>query len=379
MIKKNKLHRLKYVIIVSVALIFTSCTSLYDASYQKPTLVDQKLTKETKLLHKKLFLISKAGFAVGQQDATAYGIGWKKIDNANTWRSDMHDVSGNFPSIYGFDIAKIELDSQKNIDSVDFNVMRNLIVEAHKKGGLITISWHTYNPVNDGDSWDTIPAVSKIIKNGELKPKYKQWGKKIADFLTSLEYKGRKIPVIFRPFHEMNGKWFWWGKGHCTPEEYKILWRETVHMLRDEYKVHNLLYVYAPNRLKKNEDYLKYYPGDAYVDMFGVDIYDYTRKNQFEVSLQNDLDLVKNIATEKNKLYALTETGLESIPTTNWFTETLYPNIKDKGIAWVLFWRNANRKHHYMPYKFHKNEEDFKKFQSLTETIFLKDLNNLKF
>ncbi|WP_298514531.1 glycoside hydrolase family 26 protein [uncultured Kordia sp.] len=379
MIKKNIFNYSKIFIIVLVALSFSSCTSLYDATYAKPQLVDQKLSKETKVLHKKLFMISKAGFAIGQQDATAYGIGWKKIGNANVWRSDMHDVSGNFPSIYGFDIAKIEFDSSKNIDSVDFNVMRNLIVEAHKKGGLITISWHAYNPVNDASSWDTIPAVSKIIKNGNLKPKYKAWGKKVADFLTSLEYKGRKIPVIFRPFHEMNGEWFWWGKGHCTPEEYQTLWRETVHMLRDEYKVHNLLYVYAPNRLKKNEDYLKYYPGDEYVDILGVDIYDYSRSDEYVVSLKNDLSLVKRVATEKNKLYALTETGLESVTTNNWFTETLYPNIKNSGISWILFWRNANRKHHYMPYKFHKNEDDFKKFQSLTETLFLKDLNNLKF
>ncbi|WP_420573201.1 glycoside hydrolase family 26 protein [Kordia sp.] len=379
MIKNTISKHYKTFIIVLVVLQFASCTSLYDATYTKPVLVDQKLSKETKRLHKKLFMISKAGFAIGQQDATAYGIGWKKIDNANIWRSDMHDVSGSFPSIYGFDIAKIEFDSKKNIDSVDFGVMRNLIVEAHKKGGLITISWHAYNPVNDASSWDSIPAVSKIIKTGAFKPKYKKWVLKVANFLKSLKYKGREIPVIFRPFHEMNGDWFWWGDKYCTPEDYKTLWRETVHMLRDEYDVHNLLYVYSPNRLKKNDDYLKYYPGDNYVDIFGVDIYDYKRSDEFETSLKNDLHLVKNIATQKDKLYALTETGLESVTTNNWFTETLYPNIENSGISWILFWRNANRKHHYMPYKYHKNEGDFKKFQSLTETLFLKDLKNLKF
>lgn len=380
MINKRKIHSVITVVLVLILLAsVSSCASLYDATYKKPKLVDHRLSKEAKRLHKTLFIIPKTGFAIGQQDATSYGIGWKTATNANVWRSDVYDVSGDFPSVFGFDIAKIEFDSRKNIDSVDFNIMRNLIFNAHKKGGIITISWHTYNPVNDASSWHTIPAVKKIIKNGALKPKYKLWVKKVATFLKSLKYKGKNIPVVFRPYHEMNGSWFWWGDKNCTPEDYKQLWKETVHMLRDEYKVHNLLYAYSPNKLNNNEDYLKYYPGDDYVDILGIDIYDFKNTEDYVTSLKNNISLVKRIANQKEKLYGLTETGLEAIPTENWYTDVLYPNIKDSGISWILFWRNANKSHHYMPYKFHKNEADFKKFHELTKTLFLKDLNQIKF
>ena len=87
---------------------------------------------------------------------------------------------------------------------------------------------------------------------------------------------------------------------------------------------------------------------------------------------------MKQIATAKNKLFAFTETGLETISTQNWYSEVLYPKIENSGIAWILFWRNHKTTHHYMPYKGHSSEQDFIKFKSFSKTLFLKDLPNLK-
>jgi len=356
-----------------------SCTSLYDASYQRPKFVDRKLTRTTKKLHKKLHIISQNGFAIGQQDPISYGIGWVKTPESNVWRSDFYDVSGKFPLVYGFDIADIEFgDKNSNIDGVDFSEMRELINEAHQKGGIITISWHTNNPLNNENSWETTMAVDQIINNGRLSAKYKKWLKNVALFLKSLRFKGKAIPVIFRPYHEMNGSWFWWGGANCSPDDYKQLWIETVKTLRDEYKVHNLLYVYSPNKLNDKNEYLKYYPGDNYVDILGIDIYDFNNAAEYITSLKNDLSIVQKIAESKNKLFAFTETGLDTITTENWFTEVLYPNIRNSGISWILFWRNSTKKHHYIPYKFHKNEEDFKKFSNFPEAFFLNDVEKLK-
>ena len=75
------------------------------------------------------------------------------------------------------------------------------------------------------------------------------------------------IPVIFRPFHELNGSWFWWGGKNCTPEEIKQLYRFTVAYLRDQKNVHNLLYAYNTDRFTTKEDYLERYPGDEWVDI----------------------------------------------------------------------------------------------------------------
>lgn len=361
-----------------VIINLASCGSLYDSTYPKPDLVDKKLTKSTKILHKKLHLIAKEGFAVGQQDATSYGIGWVKKENSNIWRSDFHDVTGKFPLVYGFDIGDVEFGNKnENLDKVHFVVMRGLIIEAHKNGGIITISWHTNNPLNNRNSWDTTPVVEDIINKGSLSNKYKLWLKNVSTFLKSLKYKGKLIPIVFRPYHEMNGSWFWWGGDNCTPEDYKELWRETVVALRDDFKVHNLLYTYSPNKLNDNADYLKYYPGDDYVDIFGVDIYDFKNSEDYIKSLKNDISFMKEVAASKNKLYAFTETGLEAIPTSNWFTEVLYPNIENTGISWILFWRNSTKKHHYVPYKFHENEEDFKAFSELPKALFLNDHQTL--
>lgn len=358
--------------------MFLSCKSLYNDEYQKPHLIDSELHVSAKKLHKKLFYVSKKGVAIGHQDDTAYGVGWNFNDNQKTIRSDVNDVAGDFPAVFGFEIGHLELGHSHSLDSVSFNTMRKLIIDAYKKGGIITISWHLDNPTSGGSSWDKTSAVSDIIVGGQHEEKYELWVSRVADFFKSLQIEGESIPVVFRPFHEMNGTWFWWGEGNCTSDDYKKLWRQTVHLLRDTHQVHNLLYAYSPNKLNPQDDYLKYYPGDNYVDILGIDIYDFKNSEDYVKSIVHDLSLVKSIASEKNKLYAFTETGLETLSTPNWFTQVLYPNIKDSGIAWVLFWRNARKEHHYMPYKGHPIEEDFIIFEELPKTLFLKDVKPIK-
>jgi len=376
-ILKNSFFK-KNSFLIIIIILFSSCSSLYNSVYTKPKLVDIKVSKNTKILHKKLFYTAKEGFAVGHQDATSYGIGWKEADFSNIIKSDVKDIVGDLPAVFGFDIGRIEHEKDANLDSVPFETMRKLIIDAHKNGGIITISWHADNPTTGGDSWDKTPSVKDIIGNGIYKEKYEKWLNNVANFIKTLKYKGKLIPILFRPYHEMNGAWFWWGEGNCTSEEYIQLWQETVTILRDKHKLHNLLYVYSPNKLNPGDNYTKYYPGDDYVDVFGIDIYDFKNSEEYANAVKSSLELVKQIATAKNKLFAFTETGLETISTQNWYSEVLYPKIENSGIAWILFWRNHKTTHHYMPYKGHSSEQDFIKFKSFSKTLFLKDLPNLK-
>ncbi len=70
----------------------------------------------------------------------------------------------------------------------------------------------------------------------------------IATFANGLkDANGNLIPVLYRPLHEANGSWFWWGAKNTTPSEYKELYRYIVEYLRDKKDVHNFLYVYSPN------------------------------------------------------------------------------------------------------------------------------------
>jgi mannan endo-1,4-beta-mannosidase len=340
-------------------------------------LADKEASKNVIHLYKELKVLSKKGFAIGHQETTSYGVGWNYEDDRSIIKSDVKEISGNFPAVFGFEIGHLELGHKRNLDSVSFDIMRELIIDAYRKGGIITISWHADNPISGGSTWDKTPAVKHIITGGKYHDTFEIWIQRLALFFDSLKIDNEHIPIIFRPYHEMNGSWFWWGEGNCTSDEYKRIWRETVHLLRDKHHVHNLLYVYSPNKLNPDDDYLKYYPGNDYVDILGIDIYDFNNSEDYIKSVVNDLSLVRKIAVEMKKPYAFTETGLERIPTQNWYTEVLYPNIKDSGIAWVLFWRNAHKEHHYIPYKGHPAEKDFLKFEKLPETLFLQDLNQL--
>lgn len=364
-----------YIIILNM-LIIVSCNSPEKKQTPTPNLVDKNASESVIELYKKLNVISKNGFAIGHQDDTSYGLGWKHSDIENV-QSDVEKVTGDFPAVFGFDLGWLELDRPYNLDTVPFNDMKDLIIDAHKKGGIITISWHLNNPVTEGSSWDQTKAASAILKGGEQREKYELWITRIADFLKSLKNNNQPIPIIFRPYHEMNGSWFWWGGKNCDPKDYKQLWKETVELLRDTHNVHNLLYAYSPNKLNPTDEYLAYYPGDDFVDILGMDIYDFNNSEDYVKSVIHDLAILKKIATEKNKPYAFTETGLESLKTENWFTEVLYPAIENSGICWVLTWRNYDTKHHYMPYNGQLNESDFIEFEKLPKTLFLKDINQL--
>lgn len=340
-------------------------------------LVDTKATAETKYLFNRVKKIAKKGYAFGHQDATAYGMGWKNENTA--YRSDVNDVVGDYPAVYGFDIGHIEIGSIQNLDSVSFLQMNNLIKKAYSAGGLITLSWHTNNPMTNGSTWDTTETVKYILEGRVLHTKYRAWLLNVANFVSNLkDKKGNLIPVIFRPYHEMNGSWFWWGAENCTPEDYKTLWRETVSILSSDFNVHNLIYAYSPNGLDNDEDYLKYYPGDAYVDMLGIDIYQHGTTEDFIKQLKNDVSLLKKIALEKDKPYALTEVGLNMIPVENWWTQIFDKQLAKSGIVWALFWRNAWPNHYFAPYIGQNSSTDFVRFKNLDHILFLKEVKKIK-
>lgn len=129
--------------------------------------IDKDATKKTKALYTNLKIIPGQGVIFGHQDDVAYGLGWKDEKD----RSDVKDVCGSYPGLYGWDVSKLGNDI--NIDSVDFGNMRNWIKQAYKRGGINTISWHMDNPVTGGDSWDNTPAVAAILPGGEKHDFYK--------------------------------------------------------------------------------------------------------------------------------------------------------------------------------------------------------------
>ncbi len=348
-------------------------------------LLDKKATSETKALYENLKRISEQGFLFGHQDTDAYGVGWR----AQEGRSDVKDVTGSYPAVHGWDVGK-SLANPMNIDSVSFDKMLNWIKQNYQRGGINTISWHVDNPVTKNDSWDKTPAVKDILPGGKVHAEFLKQLDLLAGFLNKCKSGTTPIPIIFRPWHEHNGDWFWWGKGNCTEEEYIKLWRFTIEYLRDKKQLHNLIYAWSPDRSRTNLDdfkttYLYAYPGDTYVDILGLDNYmDVGAKwNERTIAEQQTdfattLKAVSTIAQEKNKVAALTETGLEGIQNPEWFRRAILEPIKksDIKIAYMLVWRNANKTHHYVPFKGHSAEKDFVIFYDDPKTFFESDIQN---
>ena len=167
----------------------------------------------------------------------------------------------------------------------------------------------------------------------------------------------------------MNGSWFWWGERHTTPAEFVQLWQFTVRYLRDEKGVHHLLWAYCPDLFDTRGGYLTRYPGDRYVDLMGFDdYYDFYGDNRSPEMFTEQLRVLGQLAGERDKLAAVTETGLEGIPDSTWWTDTMLQSLKadslTRRIVYVMAWRNAHdiEGHFYAPYPGHSSAPNFRTF-----------------
>ncbi len=325
------------------------------------TFADPNLVQEAKDLHARLQHITQKGIAFGQQEAIFGGLDFYEY---NSLESDFSLAAGDYPAIIGFDLEGWERwDTSIPIERF-LSRWESAIKNAHNNGSIITISWHASNPLSGGDAFDRTKVVGEMLEGGSVRSRFLRYLEDIAFFLNELkDENGRPIPVLFRPWHEMNGDFFYWGEGLRTNEEFKQLYRDTVTILSETYNVHNALYVYSPNIVTNAAEYMKNYPGDDYVDMLGIDLYDFRNGNFLNDAIRN-LDIVENIAREKNMLFALTETGIENVPQSNWWTDNLYRAIRSSSITYVMIWRNARKDHFFGPYEGHPSEEDFRTFVS---------------
>jgi len=374
---------IKYLAILSVftaasLLLIPGCAEEHDNG-----LVDKDATPETVALFRNLDSLSQFHTLFGHQHATEYGHGWYGDED----RSDVKSVAGSHPAVIGVDISGF---SGRRKEWIDRNVshLRENVVNTYERGGVTTVSWHFSNPVSGGGFyWNdsiSLPAVKYIIPGGEAHEKYKQILHTVGDWANSLVAEdGTLAPVIFRPYHEFDGNWFWWGAAHCTPEEFKSLWRFTVSYLRDSLDVHNFLYGFSPdNKFNSEEEYLERYPGDEWVDLVGMDNYGDMGRDRYAIDVAaRKLKIVADYAKKAGKLAAFTETGLESIPDTTWWTGTLLKTMQmhDMDLAYVLVWRNDTRSptHYYAPFPGQVSVPDFIEFYNDPYTLFEDDLEEI--
>ncbi len=339
------------------------------------TPVTTKRTTTAQLLTARLGKLQKKGIMFGHQDDPFYGLGWSYEGG----RSDVRDLVGDYPAVMGFELGGIEVGDDKNLDSVPFQVMRREIIAQHRRGGIVTISWHPRNPHTGGTSWVNAQerdknTVAAVLPGGKDHEVFQIWLGRLTNFLASLcDEQGQPIPFIFRPWHENSGGWFWWGRGLCSAEEYKALWNMTQDFVTRTLP-YNILWSWSPN-YGFEPDVLKTYPGHDRVDVIGLDAYQQRGGEQaFIATLNKDLTTLSALAAEKGKLLALTECGYQNIPDPTWWTRVLKPQIEKFPLSYFLVWRNADHHQYFAPAPSTKDALDFRNMVKDKRVMLLKDI-----
>ncbi len=376
----NFISRLGSINLAIVLLAFSGASAV-----ARPRLIDRNATSETKALYWNLDKLARRHILFGHQHAMEYGHGWQ----GEAVRSDVKSVTGSHPAVIGVDFSGLSGRSPQAIERTKESLRRQ-IADTYNRGGVTTVAWHFTNPVTPqtGFVWKdslSAPAVANLIPGGSHHEEYKAILQTIGSLAQSVRGNdGKLVPMLFRPYHELDGDWFWWGKSHCTVEEFTALWQFTVSYLRDSLQVHNFIHVFSPDcKFKTEAEYLERYPGDAWVDMVGMDDYaDFGRNGQYNLPAGiARLKIVSDYARKAKKLAAFTETGLESIPDTTWWTGSLLKALKAEKmrLAYVLVWRNDARSatHFYAPFPGQVSSPDFVAFYEDRYTVFEKDLPQL--
>ncbi len=213
------------------------------------------------------------------------GGGYYSIEELeSTIRADV----GDGPAIISYDMLSVYIGTSTRSDT------SRIICEALEfasRGGIITTGCHWQNPNEQGrflevKQWDGTYKLQDSIHQGSVGSKelwdslfidgteYNKSWKAQLDCNAEIyqAFKDLGLPVTFRPMHEANGEWFWWGmKSYLTSEDLREMWLY-VRSYYDELELDNILWIYAPN-YGSVESVISYYPGDDKCDLIGMDWY----------------------------------------------------------------------------------------------------------
>lgn len=271
--------------------------------------------------------------AIGAQwNGGVESIGWEEQTRAG----------GKSPLVFGIEYYDYGL-FEKNLEAREKGA--RFAIEKYSQGGIITICDHMPNFVTGGDAWDRKgDALAAVLPGGKAHSEFIHYLDRLAVFLNSLKVNGKAVPVLFRPLHEMNGAWFWWGDSN-SGEQLIRLWQFYHSYLTKEKGVKNALWVWSPNidRSASVERYMAYWPGAAYVDVVGLDGYDNTEMpNIANETMVRSFNAVTSIARKFSLPVAITEVGAkigaQEIP--GFWDEAVLPALHNQflGASYVLIW-----------------------------------------
>ena len=251
---------------------------MYAEAADYGTLSNPKATAATKSLYSYLCDTYGKGVLAGQQEST-----WMGSEDYEF--NIIKNASGKLPVVRGFDYM-----------GDDFAGCNRRAKAWAAKGGIVTICWHCGS---DFRGSHTESLESNLNWDKALTPGTTEYNNLIAGMdkgaKALLELQEAGVPVIWRPFHETDGGWFWWSKGGA--ENFKKLWRIMYDRYTNHWGLNNLIWICGYSGEVRNG----WYPGDDVVDIIGADTY---------VNHTNSLvDMYRKTAAITDKPVALHENG----------------------------------------------------------------------
>ncbi|MEX2235424.1 MAG: glycosyl hydrolase [Cyclobacteriaceae bacterium] len=238
----------------------------------------------------------------------------------------IKNLSGKTPVLRGFDLIDY---SPSRVEHGATSTETENAIGWSQQRGMVTVCWHWNAPKDlidqPGKEWwrgfytdATTFDVSKAMAD-DTSEEYTLILRDIDAIAVQLKkLSGANVPVLWRPLHEAEGKWFWWGAKGAEP--CKWLWKLLFERLVNHHSLRNLIWVWTSTG---TPDALNWYPGDEYVDLIGADIY------LPAGSYGSNFITFDNIAAlyEGRKIIALSENG--PIPDPD--------KLFNEGAAWSWF------------------------------------------
>lgn len=274
--------------------------------------VNPHATPEARALLAYLNTIGGKGIVTGQHNYPNDGARWTDL---------VVDLVGKYPGLYGEDFgfsASGDKDSYLSRPDMVAEVERQ-----YKNGSLIALCWHEVRPIDDEPVTFSASVQGRLTDyefrelltpGTALNNRWREQVDQVAGFLKQL--RDAHVPVLFRPYHEMNGSWFWWGNrpGKGGSEAvYRMLYDRLVNV----HHLDNLVWVWNVNAPGGNAGVVDgYYPGADVVDVVSMDIYGEFKQEYYEQMLK----------LAAGKPIALAEVG--AAPT---------PEVLEKQPKWTFF------------------------------------------
>jgi len=198
----------------------------------------------------------------GQED------GWRRTTNGLSQELNyITNTTGKLPALLAMDVSGYT-DKSPHRDQ-NHLLMKRAAEWFQQRNGLVEFCWHWRAPMNEPAFYtkDTTFDIAHAVTDGT--PEHAAVLRDMDLIAGELEVlRDAHVPVLWRPLHEANGRWFWWGAG--GPEPFKKLWRMMFENFTVKHHLNNLIWVFSPGA---ETDLAGWYPGDAFVDIIGQDHY----------------------------------------------------------------------------------------------------------